>query len=263
VNSQTASKNHEAVHPSADVRERQFRLLQQMPGFVAVLRGPAHIFEYVNDAYIAISGHRDFVGNSVRAVFPELAGQGFYELLDQVYSSGVPFVARAVPIRLEGEQDDRFIDLLYEPMRDAHQVLTGVFVGGYDVTEPQRGLAALRASEARLRELNSNLERQVAERSQARGRTWQVTPDLMGALNSRAYFETSNPAWMTVLGWTPEEVVSHSIWEFLHPDDVERTRGGFNLTQIGQPWPRADRHQRRRDSVSRRARLWPRDPQGA
>jgi hypothetical protein len=26
-----------------------------------------------------------------------------------------------------------------------------------------------------------------------------------------------------------------SIWELLHPDDLERTRGGFALTQIGQP----------------------------
>jgi PAS domain S-box-containing protein len=206
-----------------------------MPGFVAVLRGPDHIFEYVNDACIAIAGPRDFVGNSVRTVFPELAGQGFYERLDQVYTSGMPFVARAMPIRLKGEQEDRFIDLLYEPIRDALDAPTRIFVCGYDVTEAQRGITGLRASEARLRDLNSSLERQVAERSQARGRTWQVTPDLMGALNSRAYFETSNPAWMTVLGWTPEEVASHSIWELLHPDDVERTRGGFNLTQIGQP----------------------------
>ena len=65
--------------------------------------------------------------------------------------------------------------------------------------------------------------------------TWQVTPDLMGALNARGYFETSNPAWQTILGWSEDEVASMSIFELLHPDDVERTRAGFNLTQIGQP----------------------------
>ena len=210
-------------------------MLQQMPGFVAVLRGPHHVYEYVNNAYIAIAGPRNFVGNPIRVVFPELADQGFYERLDQVYSTGIPFIARAVPIRLTGEHEERFIDLLYEPIRDAQGTITGIFVGGYDVSEAQRTLAALRASQASLRELNADLERQVAERSQARGRTWQVTPDLMGALNSRGYFETSNPAWMTVLGWTPEEVASMSIWELLHPEDVERTRGGFNLTQLGQP----------------------------
>jgi PAS domain S-box-containing protein len=93
----------------------------------------------------------------------------------------------------------------------------------------------LRESEARLRELNSDLERQVIQRTQARGLTWQVSPDLLGALNSEGYFETSNPAWKTVLGWSEEEVASMSIFELLHPDDLERTRAGFELTQQGQP----------------------------
>lgn len=37
-------------------QQRQLRLLKHMPGFVAVLRGSQHVYEYVNDAYIAISG---------------------------------------------------------------------------------------------------------------------------------------------------------------------------------------------------------------
>jgi PAS domain S-box-containing protein len=103
------------------------------------------------------------------------------------------------------------------------------------VTEAHRAAAALGASETRLRELNADLEGWVIERTQARGRTWQVSPDLMGALNSKGYFETSNPAWQTVLGWSEEEVAGMSIFEMLHPDDVEPTRQGFELTQRGQP----------------------------
>src|ERR1700727_51829 len=57
----------------------------QMPGFVGVLTGPDHVFEYVNDAYVAISGPRPFIGRTVREVFPELACQGFYKLLERVY----------------------------------------------------------------------------------------------------------------------------------------------------------------------------------
>lgn len=103
------------------------------------------------------------------------------------------------------------------------------FLGAsFDITERK-------IAEARLRELNADLERQVIERTQARGRTWQVSPDLMGALNAKGYFETSNPAWKTVLGWSETEVASVSIFELLHPDDVERTKAGFALTQMGQP----------------------------
>jgi PAS domain S-box-containing protein len=53
----------------------------------------------------------------------------------------------------------------------------------------------------------------------------------MGALSSNGYFATSNRAWKTVLGWSEDEVASMSIFELLHPDDVERTRAGFELTQ--------------------------------
>ena len=90
-------------------------------------------------------------------------------------------------------------------------------------------------AEARLIELNADLERKVIERAQERAKTWLVSPDLLGALNAKGYFQTSNPAWKIVLGWTEDEVASMSIFEMLHPDDVERTRAGFNLTQEGQP----------------------------
>ncbi|WP_053225579.1 PAS domain-containing protein [Methylobacterium indicum] len=137
---------------------RRDLVFQQMPGFVAVLRGPCHVFEYVNDAYVAIAGARDFVGRTVREVFPELAGQGFYELLDTVYRTGRPFAARALPIRLGDEEADRAIDLLYQPLRDGEGAVTGIFVGGYDVTEQVRSQAALRDSEDRYRTLLDSLD---------------------------------------------------------------------------------------------------------
>jgi PAS domain S-box-containing protein len=214
-------------------RQRQF--LTQMPGFVCIVAGPEHVYEYVNDAYVKISGRSGFAGRSVREMFPELAGQGYYELLDRVYATGERIITRAMELRLQGHDEVQFIDFVYEPIRDEKGDVAGIFVGGYEVTEAHHAAAALRASEARLLELNAELERRVIERTQARGRTWHVSPDLMGALNSKGYFETSNPAWKNTLGWSEEEVASMSIFELLHPDDVERTRAGFELTQQGQP----------------------------
>ncbi|MFZ0423949.1 MAG: PAS domain-containing protein [Xanthobacteraceae bacterium] len=230
---------------------RQRQLLSQMPGFVAVVAGPEHVFDYVNEAYVKIAGRSDFVGSSVREAFPDLAGQGYYELLDQVYATGETVVTRGMELRLQGSDEVQFIDFVYQPIRNDEGHVTGIFVGGYEVTEAHRAAAALRASEARLRELNADLERKIIERTQARGRTWQVSPDLLGALNPKGYFETSNPAWKTVLGWSEEEVAGMSIFEMLHPDDVERTRAGFELTQQGQPAIRFPNHYRRKDGTYR------------
>ena len=225
----------QADRRAAAERERQRQMLQQMPGFVALMTGPDFVYEYVNDAYVRISGRSDFVGRPFKDVFPDLVGQGFYELLEQVYRTGESVVARDMALRLHGARDARYIDFVFAPIRDDHGGVGGIFIGGYEVTDTYRATLALQASEARLRELNADLEREVIERTQARGLTWQVSPDLMGALNSKGYFETSNPAWQTVLGWSEAEVASLSIFELLHPDDVERTRRGFDLTQVGQP----------------------------
>ena len=151
----------ETSRREADLRvalaaERQRQSLQQMPGFVGILSGPEHVYQYVNDAYLTISGPRDFIGRPVREAFAELAGQGFYELLDQVYATGEAFSARAMPIHLDRGDgaEDRFIDFVYEPIRDDAGVVVGIFVGGYDVTERVRAQQALA-------EANANLEQRV------------------------------------------------------------------------------------------------------
>jgi PAS domain S-box-containing protein len=222
-------------------------LLQQMPGFVGVLSGPTHVFQYVNDAYVDISGPRDFVGRDIRQVFPELESQGFYQLLDAVYQTGERFVSRAMPIRLTGEDADRYIDMIYEPIRNLQGQVSGIFVGGYDVTEAHRYAEALRISEARLIDLNAHLERQVIERSAVGGQFWQISPDLLGVLNGDGYFERTNPAWLRVLGWSEEEVLQQSIFELLHPDDREPTRGGFEYMKEGNPILRFDNRYLRKD----------------
>jgi PAS domain S-box-containing protein len=132
-------------------RERHRLMLQQMPGFAALLSGPEHRFDYVNDAYVALVGERNFLGCTVREVFPEIADQGFFNLLDAVYSSGEAYRASAVEVRLANRDEPRFIDLLYHPIRGDDASVVGIFAGGYDVTDRVRGEQELRAGEERFR----------------------------------------------------------------------------------------------------------------
>ncbi len=214
-------------------------MFAQSPSFSALLDGPEYRFVLTNAAYQRLVEHRPVIGLTVREAFPEVERQGFLALLDEVFATGKPFVGRDVEIVLQSPHDDtvktHFLDFVYQPVKHKSGRVTGIFVEGSDQTERHVTEVALRASEASLRELNRELERRVIERAQARGLTWQLSPDLLGALNSQGYFETSNPAWQTVLGWSEEEVASMSIFELLHPDDVEHTRAGFELVLVGQP----------------------------
>jgi len=77
---------------------------------------------------------------------------------------------------------------------------------------------------AKLRSLNAELEQKVIAQALARGRTWQVSPDILGVLNADGYFEASNPAWLTTLGWSEEEVAKTVFFDFIHPDDLDSTQ---------------------------------------
>ena len=244
----TAKGRSEDHLNTADELQRLREMFALSPSFSALLQGPEHRFVLTNPAYHQLIGHRDVVGLPVREAIPEVAGQGFFELLDAVFRTGEPFVGKDVKIVLQrtpgGIQETRYLDFVYQPIKDESGKVTSIFVEGLDVTER-------RATEQALRELNAHLERRVIERAQARGRTWQLSPDLLGALNSQGYFETSNPAWQAVLGWSEAEVASMSIFELLHPDDVEHTRAGFELTLVGQPAIRFVNRYRCRDGSYR------------
>ena len=90
-------------------------------------------------------------------------------------------------------------------------------------------------AESRLRALSATMETQVAERTREFGRTWNVSPDLLGVLNLDGYFEHSNPAWQATLGWTAEEIRSTKFLELVHPDDLPRTLAAWDAANQGQP----------------------------
>jgi signal transduction histidine kinase len=145
--------------------ERYRKLFQQAPGFITILQQPNHVFEFVNDAYIKLFGDRDYIGRSVRDVFPELEGQGFFEWLDEVYATGERHFAHGVPALLRptpgGPEIERILDFIYEPVVDDTGKVTGIFCEGHDATETHRAQAALHENHARLQELNATLELRV------------------------------------------------------------------------------------------------------
>jgi PAS domain S-box-containing protein len=137
----------------ADDQQRQRRLFEQAPGFMAILNGPNHRYEFANAAYRRAVGGRELLGRSVREALPELSGQGVFELLDQVYATGERYVAERVPLRLQpaggGEPVERRLDFIYEAIRDETGAINGIFVEGQDITEAWQAQEAVLANERR------------------------------------------------------------------------------------------------------------------
>jgi len=142
--------------------ERQRRQFEQAPGFIAILDGPQHRFEFVNATYARLFGDRGYVGKTVREAFPELEDQSVFQLMDRVYSTGERFIADRMPIKLNVEDgrpaSERYLDFIYAPVTDEDGRVTGIFCEGHDVTEVYR-------AQEDLHQLNEGLEQRVAERT--------------------------------------------------------------------------------------------------
>ncbi len=121
--------------------ESQFlkNLFEQAPGFMALTRGPEHVFEFANASYMRLTGKRNLMGRRVVDVFPEVVAQGFIDLLDTCFETGKPYVGKNVEIFLEDQAGQlaahRLLDFVYQPVRDGSGAVTGIFVEGVDVTE--------------------------------------------------------------------------------------------------------------------------------
>jgi len=145
----------------ATERDRLAQLFEQAPTFMAMLRGPEHRFELANPSYMQLIGHRPLLGRTLAEAMPDAVAQGYLVLLDDVYRSGKAYSATSAKFEIQalpgGPTVERFVDFVYQPIKDQLGEVTGIFVVGADVTDRARADAALRESEFRLRETAEKL----------------------------------------------------------------------------------------------------------
>lgn len=134
-------------------RDHLTQMFAHAPGFMALLVGADHRFELTNPNYQKLIGHREVLGRTVAQTLADAVDQGYLDLLDRVYRSGEPHRAEgalfAVQAEPNGEPVDRYVDFVFQPLKDASGQVWGIFVQGVDVTERHQAAKALAVSEAR------------------------------------------------------------------------------------------------------------------
>ncbi len=130
--------------------ERFYKLFEQAPSFMAMVRGPSHVYELANRSYQQLVGCQEVVGKAFRDLGLKIEGQDYGALLDQVYATGKAFTGSRMPVlfahQLGGPPELRLIDFVFQPITDPDGSVSGVFIEGNDVTEHARAEDELEAS---------------------------------------------------------------------------------------------------------------------
>ena len=119
-------------------RARLAEVFHRAPSFIVVFRGPEHVYEFVNEAYYQLVGHREIIGKPLLEAIPEIRDQGFIEILDRVLATDEPWVGREAPVTLQrtpgAPLEVRYLDMVFQAMREADGTRSGVVVHGSDIT---------------------------------------------------------------------------------------------------------------------------------
>jgi PAS domain S-box-containing protein len=215
-----ADRRNETQH------RRVAQMFEQGPSFMALLEGPDHRIEFANASYLRLIGGRDVIGKTVAEALPDAASQGYVDKLNEVFASGKSFSSAgsryAVEVLPGTTVDERYVDFIYQPLKDVAGNVTGIFVEGVDVTE--RKLA-----EDALEQLNQTLEEKIEERTaqlllkEALIATFYNHSSEYHAVLSETdggqfRYDEANPALLRMYGKSRAELIGHTVAEVFKPE---------------------------------------------
>jgi signal transduction histidine kinase len=154
-------------------RERFYRLLNAAPALIAVVRGPDHVLDFVNDRFRDATHQSRLIGRPLREVLPT-SRTDLVDLVNEVYASGERRVGTETPAVIDSDGDGvgeatAYFDFVYEPLLDDAGAVEGVMLHAVDVTDhvtartrDREMREALEESEARYKKRAEDLARLAA-----------------------------------------------------------------------------------------------------
>ena len=186
--------------------EKRFRdMVAQAPVAMCVLRGPDYIVEVANEKMLETWGKpaEQMLNKPIFKAMPDVAKQGFEELLNGVFKTGIPFLGNEVPLTLvrNGVPQELYANFVYEPLYEDDKNISGIMVVGIEVTEQINSRKNIEQSEERFRSLA------------------QTLPQLVWITDGQGNPEFRSFRWKEYSGVEPG---GEREWKaIVHPDDYE------------------------------------------
>jgi PAS domain S-box-containing protein len=218
--------------------EQRFRnLIEEAPAAISLFVGPDMIVELPNETMLKFWGKGDSViGKPLREAVPELVGQPFLAILDEVYRTGVEFSSQEseAVLVVDGKPGSYYFNFTYKPLRNADGEVYAILDVAIDVTEQVLARRNVEASELRFRTLMEAISPM----------TWTNTPT--GEVNFY------NQQWYTYTGLDYEQTKAWGWQAVVHPDDLPYTLERYMKSlQSGEVFAVENRFRRGSDGMYR------------
>jgi PAS domain S-box-containing protein len=137
--------------------EKRFRsIVKQAPLGIAILKGKDLIIEMANPTYLQIvdKQENDILGHPIFKMMPE-AKDTVYPLLLPVYETGIPYHTDELSVTLNryGKEELCYFNSVFHPLRDENNMVSGIIIVSYEVTEAVKARHLLAESEKAFRQI--------------------------------------------------------------------------------------------------------------
>jgi signal transduction histidine kinase len=126
-----------AAQRQAQARETFYQVFELTPAAICIQRGPAHHYEYANQAYLDFFPGRPIIGQPVAEALPETVDSGVVALLDHVYHTGETYYGYELPLLIaqpDGSYRQMYFTFTYQALRENGEIV-GISTFAHNVAE--------------------------------------------------------------------------------------------------------------------------------
>lgn len=197
-----------------------FNLFNQSPAHIHVFKGADHVVEYFHPLGKKVIG-RDITGLKIREALPEVSGQGYFEMLDDVFQNGRTITLPESKASLQDENGhliERYFHITYHPWRGLDGNIQGVLQFSLDMTDQVTAILKIKESEERFRVLSNSI------------------PQFVWIADVSGQVEYMSDQWEKYAGTSPADG-QKLFASLIHPDDIDEVRLRWeNSMKTKAPW---------------------------
>lgn len=199
------TKEIDARKKIEESEKRFYNLIFSSPSAIAILNGPDLVITIANESILDMWGKgKEVIGKKYFEVLPELIDQGFQEIFEQVYKTGIPYHAFETPINFlhNGVDNLKYYNFILFPQRNLMNEINGIGIIATEVTTQAIINKNIKESEERFRTLT------------------QTLPQLIWVTDAKGNAEFASSRWEEYTGIEP---AGEKEWkEIVHPEDYDK-----------------------------------------